>query len=84
MFPEISHLPLGPVECFAASQGAVIAYPIGTFPSRIGASGGLPKGRYLLQASVVFCAKFHLPPNTSASSPLWGAFLYVEIALQVT
>ena len=84
MFPDISHLPLGPVECFAASHGAIIAYPIGTFPARIGALFGLPKGRYLLQASVVFCAKFYLPPNTSAASPLWGAFLAVEIALQVT
>ena len=62
LFPDISPLHLGPVEWFGASQGAIIAYPIGTFPARIGVSCVLPKGRYLLQASVVFCAKFYLPP----------------------
>ena len=62
LFPDISPLHLGPVEWFGASQGAIIAYPIRTFPARIGVSCGLPKGRYLLQASVVFCAKFYLPP----------------------
>ena len=53
---------LAPVEWFGASQGAIIAYPIGTFPARIGVLCVLPKGRYLLQACVVFCAKFYLPP----------------------
>ena len=29
-------LHVGPVELFGASQGAIIAYPIGKFPARIG------------------------------------------------
>ena len=54
LFPDISPLHLGPVEWFGASQGAIIAYPIGTFSARIWVSCGYPKGRYLLYSPVLF------------------------------
>ena len=59
-FRTFSPLNLGQVVWFGVSQGAIIAYPIGTLPARIRRSCGLPKGHCLLQASVVFCAKFYL------------------------